>query len=103
MSTDHQLLTEFCRNGSESAFEQLVERHLKLVYSTAMRMVNGDSHLAQDISQTVFANFARKARKLPGDVTLAGWLHRDARFTALEFLRKERRRITREQEASTMQ
>ncbi|HEY3857356.1 MAG TPA: sigma-70 family RNA polymerase sigma factor [Verrucomicrobiae bacterium] len=102
MSTDRQLLTEFRREGSESAFEQLVERHLKLVYSTAMRVVNGDAHLAQDISQTVFANLARKAAKLPADVPLAGWLHSDARFTALEFLRKERRRITREQEASTM-
>ncbi len=77
MSQDRQLLAEFRRNGSETAFAHLVERHLKLVHSTAMRVVNGDTHLAQDIAQTVFANLARKAAALPADVALAGWLHRD--------------------------
>ncbi|HZR19798.1 MAG TPA: sigma-70 family RNA polymerase sigma factor [Verrucomicrobiae bacterium] len=102
MSEDRQLLAEFCRNGSETAFRRLVERHLKMVYSTAMRVVNGDVHLAQDIAQSVFSNLARKARYIPAQVVLAGWLHRDARFTALEFLRKERRRIAREREAAIM-
>lgn len=102
MSEDHRLLGEFCRNGSEAAFRAVVDRHLKLVYSAAMRIVNGDSPLAQDISQLVFSNLARKAASLPGDVVLAGWLHRDARFTALAALRKERRRMAREQEAFKM-
>lgn len=102
MSEDRQLLAEFCRNGSEIAFRRLVERHLKLVYSTAMRVVNGDVHLAQDIAQSVFSDLARTAHSLPAQVVLAGWLHRDTRFTALEFLRKQRRRIAREREAATM-
>src|SRR5256885_11593993 len=102
MVEDCQLLAEFCRNRSESAFRRLVERHLKLVYSTAMRLVNGDAPLAQDVAQAVFTNLAAKARSLPAQVVLAGWLHRDTRFTALEFLRKERRRIARESEAATM-
>jgi DNA-directed RNA polymerase specialized sigma24 family protein len=84
MSADRQLLTEFCRNRSESAFRKLLERHLKLVYSTALRVVNGDAYLAQDITQLVFSNLARKARSLPAEVVLAGWLHQDTRFTALE-------------------
>ena len=29
-------------------------RHIDFVYSTALRVVNGDSHLAQDVAQTVF-------------------------------------------------
>lgn len=102
MSDDRQCVAEFCRNGSESAFRQLVERHLSLVYSAAMRMVNGDAHLAQDITQLVFSNLARKARSLPANVLLAGWLHRDTRFTALEWLRKEHRRAEREREAAAM-
>src|ERR1041384_1261177 len=102
MREDQRLLTEFCRNGSEGAFREIVDRHLKLVYSAAMRIVNGDTHLAQDVSQLVFSNLARKASSLPADVVLAGWLHRDARFTALEVLRKERRRVVREQEAVNM-
>jgi len=102
MSDDRQWLAEFCRNGSDAAFRQLVRQHLNLVYSAAMRMVNGDSHQAQDVAQLVFANLARQARSLPANVVLAGWLHRDTRFTALEWLRQERRRVEREREAATM-
>lgn len=102
MREDYGLLSEFCRNGSEGAFREVVDRHLKLVYSAAMRIVNGDAYLAQDISQLVFSKLAWKAPTLPADVVLAGWLHRDARFTALAVLRKERRRVEREQEAVKM-
>jgi RNA polymerase sigma factor (sigma-70 family) len=102
MSDDRHLLSEYCRNGSEAAFQQLVERHLPLVYSAAMRIVNGDAHLAQDITQLVFTHLARKAPALPADMVLAGWLHRDTRFTALEWLRKEHRRVERERKAATM-
>lgn len=102
MSDERQLLEEFSRKGSEAAFRQLIERHLGLVYSAALRMVNGDTHQAQDIAQVVFSNLARKARSLPTTVLLAGWLHRDTRYTALEWLRKERRRIGRETEAAAM-
>ena len=31
MNQDRQLLAEFCRNGSEIAFQRLVERHLGYV------------------------------------------------------------------------
>ena len=47
-------------------------RHIDFVYPTALRVVNGDSNLAQDVAQTVFIDLARKAGSLPGDVGLAG-------------------------------
>lgn len=100
MSEDDQCLAAFARDGSESAFRRLVERHLQLVYGVALRMVNGDVHQAQDIAQAVFANLARKAASIPPGFVLAGWLHRDARFTALEWLRQERRRLDRERDAA---
>jgi RNA polymerase sigma factor (sigma-70 family) len=102
MNEDRQLLAEFCAGGSERAFQEIVERNLPLVYGAAMRLLNGDSHLAEDVAQTVFSNLARKARSLPREIVLAGWLHRDTRFTALEVLRKERRRKIRELEAAAM-
>ena len=46
----------------------------------------------------VFANLARQAASLPDGVVLAGWLHRDARYTALDLLHAERRRQARELE-----
>ena len=45
-------------------------------------MVNGDSHLAQDVARTVFIDLARKAGSLPDDVALPGWLHRHTCYTA---------------------
>ena len=55
------MLAEYVENGSEAAFRELVARYLDFVYSAAIRLTSGDSHLAEDISQTVFVHLARKA------------------------------------------
>ena len=66
MSDDGALLGEYVRSGSESAFGELVRRHLDLVYSAALRGLGGDQQLAQDVSQGVFMDLARKAASLSG-------------------------------------
>ena len=101
MLDDRQLITRFVKEGSQEAFAELVARHINFVYSAALRQV-GASQLAEDVAQTVFINLARKAKSLPDEVVLAGWLHRDTRYTALDMLRAERRRQTREQKALAM-
>jgi RNA polymerase sigma factor (sigma-70 family) len=80
----------------------LVRRHVNLVYSAAIRQVNGDSHLAQDVAQTVFTELARKAAALSGRQLLTGWLYTCTHFTAAKAVRKESRRRTHEQEAHAM-
>jgi DNA-directed RNA polymerase specialized sigma24 family protein len=71
MTDDEQLLHAYARERSEAAFEELVARHIDFVYSAALRVVKGDSHLAQDVAQTVFIDLAGKAGSLPhGD----GWI-----------------------------
>src|SRR2546422_6208154 len=99
MTDDAQLLRQYTRERSEPAFGELVARHIDLVFSAAVRVVGGDRHLAQDVTQTVFADLARKARSLPSDVVLAGWLYRHACFTAAKTVRAERRRRIREKTA----
>jgi RNA polymerase sigma factor (sigma-70 family) len=101
MIDDRQLLARYVREGSQEAFAELVKRHLNFVYSAALRQVRS-REIAEDISQIVFVNLARKARSLPDQTVLAGWLHRDTRFTALDLLRAERRRQAREQEHVAM-
>ena len=102
--TDSQQLpwADYAANGSETAFRKLVARYLDLVYSTAFRVLGGDSHLAEEAAQTVFADLARQARALPRDTALGGWLHRDTRFVAAKWMRSERRRRIRERRAAEM-
>lgn len=99
MTDDEQLLRQYTEECSESAFGELVTRYIDLVYSAALRVVNGDAHFAQDVTQAVFMDLARKARSLPRGVVLAGWLHRHTCYTAATAIRTERRRRTREQTA----
>jgi RNA polymerase sigma factor (sigma-70 family) len=98
---DHDLLAQYARGArdcAEAAFTALAERHLNLVYSTALRSV-GNAHAAEEISQAVFLILADKAGKLSRRVVLSGWLYQTTRLTAANFLRGEIRRQKREQEA----
>ena len=97
MTPDHELLREFARTNSGDAFAELVQRHVNLVYSAALRQVNGDHHLARDIAQTVFTDLARKAAALARAENLAGWLYTSAHFAAAKAVRGETRRRDREE------
>jgi RNA polymerase sigma factor (sigma-70 family) len=98
----HQLLSDYAGTGSEAAFRELVARYVDLVYSTALRLVDGDTHRAQDVAQTVFLDLARQACRLPAGTRLGGWLHRDACFVAAKMMRGERRRRSWERHAAEM-
>jgi RNA polymerase sigma factor (sigma-70 family) len=95
---DITLLRAFAATESEPAFAALVQRHVNLVYSAALRSV-GNAHAAQEITQAVFIILAQKAGKLSPRIVLSGWLYQTTRLTAANFLRGEIRRQKREQEA----
>lgn len=95
--TDIELLRAFVESSSESAFTELVQRHIDLVYSVALRQLRGNSHLARDAAQAVFCELARNARKLREHQTLSGWLYTTTRFVASRIDRSESRRAAREQ------
>jgi RNA polymerase sigma factor (sigma-70 family) len=97
-----KLLRDYADHGDEAAFRKLVEQYINLVYSVALRRVGGDASLAQDVTQAVFTDLARKAPSLRGVEYLGGWLHKHAGFVAANMVRSERRRQIREQEASQM-
>lgn len=102
MTDNQSLLADYAATGSEPAFRELLTNYIGLVYSAAVRLVGGDTHLAQDVAQTVFIDLARKARTLPKDVMLGGWLHRHTLFVAATIMRGERRRQLRERQAVEM-
>ena len=97
MTPDCELLRCYAGTKSEEAFAELVRRHVNLVYSAALRQVNGDAHLAQDVAQTVFTDLARKAASLSRRSTLTGWLYTSAHFAAAKIVRTENRRRDREE------
>ena len=97
MTPDSELLQRFARTNSEDAFAELVKRHVNLVYSAALRQVNGDEHSAKDVAQTVFTDLARKAGSLARRENLAGWLYTSAHFAAAKIARTEIRRRDREE------
>ncbi|MGD0208213.1 MAG: RNA polymerase sigma factor [Verrucomicrobiota bacterium] len=98
---DQQLLRDYAESRSETAFAELVRRHVDFVYSAALRMVR-DTHLAEDVTQGVFVAFAQNARQLTDRPVLSGWLHRTAQNLAANTVRSEVRRRAREQEAAAM-
>jgi RNA polymerase sigma factor (sigma-70 family) len=103
--SDMERLRNYSQQGSEEAFAGLVRQHVNLVYSAALRQVGIAAH-AEEITQAVFVILARKAARLRPDTILDAWLYETTRLTALNFLRGERRRQLREQEAymqSTLQ
>ena len=97
-SNDMELLRDYRQHGSEKAFATLVERHINLVYSTALRHV-GVAAQAEEITQVVFIILARKAAGLRTNTILESWLYETTLLTALSFRRGEWRRQLREQEA----
>ena len=99
---DWELLQDYAVRRLEAAFRVLTDRHLNLVYFTALRQVN-DPPLAEEICQTVFILLARKAGNLKRGVVLAGWLFRTTLFVAARARRAEERRRRREHEAFEMQ
>ena len=95
---DRTLLRQYAATNSEAAFEELVSRYVRLVYSAALRQMR-DPDLAQDVTQAVFIILAQKASRMSDETILSGWLFRTTRFVALAQSRAAARRRQYEQES----
>src|SRR5438105_15484551 len=98
---DAELLRQCLVARSEQEFEQLVRRHVDLVYSAALRQVK-DPSTAEDVTQAVFTLLATKAPTILAGAALAGWLLVSTRYAAINTLRGESRRRRHEHEAAMM-
>src|ERR1041385_5810377 len=99
--SDQILIRAYARDRCESSFSELVQRHIDLVHSTALRVLR-DPDMAEDVTQRVFLALARHSGKLQTRVSLTGWLYETTRNAAINTIRSEERRRQREQEAASM-
>ena len=95
---DLELLRQYSREGSQTAFSVLVARYVDLVYSAARRQVRS-AELAEEVTQAVFLDLAQHAEKLRPDSHLSSWLYVVARRTSVDAIRRESRRQKREHTA----
>ncbi len=87
--SDEELLAAYVR-GDEHAFTQLVERHLKTVYSFVVRCV-GDEQDAEDIVQETFLKAWKNAKTYREEASkFKTWVLRIARNAAIDHLRKRK-------------
>ncbi len=99
--SDFEWLQQFARAGDQSAFREIVRRHIDLVFGTAMRKV-GDAGGAEEISQNVFGALARKAWRFAPDDSLPAWLHKTTLLESQSWQRGELRRRRREETAAEL-
>jgi RNA polymerase sigma factor (sigma-70 family) len=100
--TDAELIRQYVRDRSESAFQILTGRHIHLVYGTACRRT-GDPSAAEEIAQNVFIALARKAAWLQQLDSLAAWLHQTTLLESRQWWRGETRRRDREKQAADLE
>ncbi len=98
--SDVELLNQH-RGGSETAFADIVRRHLGWVYGVARRRLR-DAQLAEDVAQAVFMLLHRKAPHFAADGAMIRWLHQTAWYATEAAARSERRRKRLETEVATM-
>jgi RNA polymerase sigma factor (sigma-70 family) len=98
---DFELLQRFTRQGEQSAFADVVRRHLGLVFGTALRKVE-DPGGAQEVAQNVFTALARKTWRFAPDDSLPAWLHKAALLESKSWLRGELGRRRREEAAAEL-
>lgn len=88
---DDEKLAEMARNGDADAFDQLVRRWERKMYSLCYGIM-GNSEDARDAVQEAFSSAYRTIRHFRGDSKFSSWIHRISVNACLTLKRKEKRR-----------
>jgi RNA polymerase sigma-70 factor, ECF subfamily len=76
--------------GDSTAWEAIVERHWKSVWSMSRRIVR-DQHAAEEVTQETFLLIQERLAEYRGQGPLCGWIHTICRRQALDELRRRGR------------
>ncbi|UCH35961.1 MAG: sigma-70 family RNA polymerase sigma factor [Armatimonadota bacterium] len=80
-----------CLAGERDAFAELVQRHQRVVYGVAVRML-GKRDQAEDAAQEAFVRAYSRLSTFRGDCAVRVWLIRIVTRLCLDLLRARRRR-----------
>lgn len=87
---DDRTLASAAAQGDETAFEALVERYRRYIYTIAWKITLHEDD-ALDVTQDVLALLAERIGQWRGEGPLRAWLAAIAARAALDFLRRQRR------------
>jgi len=82
------------KQGSQSAFYHLYEKHHRAIYALCWRML-ADKDSAEDVCQEVFVVLWQKINNFRGESKFSTWLHSVATNVVLGHLRKHRNWLQR--------
>jgi RNA polymerase sigma-70 factor (ECF subfamily) len=88
--TDEALLLRYREQGDRAAFEELVGRYERELYSYLRRYIGEDS-LAEDAFQATFLQLHLKCKQFEASARLRPWLYTIATHQAIDALRKNKR------------
>jgi RNA polymerase sigma-70 factor (ECF subfamily) len=91
---NEQALIEQAKQGSQSAFYQLYEKHHRPIYALCWRML-ADKDSAEDVCQEVFVVLWQKINNFRGESKFSTWLHSVATNVVLGHLRKHKNWLQR--------
>lgn len=91
MTDDEARLVERSLGGDPEAFEVLVRRHQRMIYSLAYRMT-GSAADAEDLTQETFIRAHAQLAAFRGNAGFSSWLYRIAVNQCLDWLKRAERR-----------
>ncbi|PYG85697.1 RNA polymerase sigma-70 factor (ECF subfamily) [Ruminiclostridium sufflavum DSM 19573] len=88
VQTDEELVSQ-CLKGDSSAFEEIVSRYKKLVYSVVYKMIP-DREEVNDVSQEVFIRLYKSLDKYNPEYKMSTWIVKITSNLCLDTLRKKK-------------
>ena len=88
VQTDAELVSR-CINGDSSAFEEIVTKYKKLVYSVVYKMIS-DREEVNDVSQEVFIRLYKSLEKYNPEYKMSTWIVKITSNLCLDTLRKKK-------------
>lgn len=86
--TDAELVSQ-CIQGDSGAFEEIVTRYKKLVYSVVYKMIN-DKEEVHDVAQEVFIRLYKSLDKYNPEYRMSTWIVKITTNLCLDTLRKKK-------------